>query len=577
MQRNRRFSLRLCYPISLPISLPTSLPVSLPASLALIACVAASHAGWARAAASRERHAVIFYTAETHGTLEPCGCTSDPLGDFARVSALVRSEAGKGKRALLVYAGNLTYPLAPGSVKRQPAEDLRAQFLARELTRLPFGGGALGESDLARGPKGIAPKRLAVNLAATDFVEPSRVVDVGGIKIGVIGIIDSELASALRMNAREPGDAAKHEVARLRESGVEIVVLLAPVERPTARNLARTTGADFVVAGKNVGTGMRNAEGAGTGFLVAPGEELQYLGRLDIVLRGKEPRTVENALVDAGGATATQERLTEIDRKLTQLDADLARWREDAGTDAGFLAGKSRERDDLAQERARLARGRWRPPTMGSYFTNSLIPIRRTLPRDPSLSTSMHALDRAIGEANLRLAEPPPPPEPGRAYYVGGERCISCHKSAQRSWLTTAHAKAWKTLVDVGKEGHDDCVSCHVTGFGEVGGSSLGHTQNLENIQCEACHAPNSIHVEKRGKETPYAGVTRTPESMCVHCHNQKHSDTFQYEAYLRDALGPGHGEDFLDKLGPGPTARQLRKEAAAKAARQAAALGKRR
>jgi hypothetical protein len=178
----------------------------------------------------------------------------------------------------------------------------------------------------------------------------------------------------------------------------------------------------------------------------------------------------------------------------------------------------------------------------------------------------MRKLDRAVGAANLRTAEPPVPAEPGRASYVGDQACVSCHKPAARFWKKTVHAQAWKTLVEVGKEAHDDCVSCHVTGFGEVGGSSLGHTRGLQDVQCEVCHGPGSIHVEKKGKETPFAGRLQTPESVCVHCHNEKHSDTFQYQAYLRDVLGPGHGEDARDKLGSGPTGRSLRRAAEAKA-----------
>jgi hypothetical protein len=101
-----------------------------------------------------------------------------------------------------------------------------------------------------------------------------------------------------------------------------------------------------------------------------------------------------------------------------------------------------------------------------------------------------------------------------------------------------------------------------------MGGSSFGFTKGLENVQCEACHGPGSIHVEKRGKETPFAGLLKTPESLCIRCHNEKHSDTFQYEAYLRDVLGPGHGEDARDALGKGPTGKELRR-AAKKRAKQ--------
>ena len=513
-----------------------------------------------------ERRATVFYTSEIHGVLEPCGCTSDPLGDFARVTALVRATAGRSKAALLVDAGNLLYGQKQLTAKQQPAAKLRAEFLAHEIVKLPFGGCALGASDLVRGASQVAPKRLAVNLAGAAFVEPSRTVEVGGIKLGILGVVDPEVARAAGLAASEPAAAARAEVTRLRAAGAELVILLAPVERPAARGLARDTGADIVVVGKGVGKGMSRAERVGNAFLVAAGEELERIGRLDIVLRDRTPRAASEPLLDAGGAAQTKARLAELDRSLPRLDADLARWQKDASADPAFVAGKVRERDELAAERSRLASVPWQAPAAGSYFTNTLVPVQRTLPRDPALTASLHQLDRAIGEANLTVAEPPPPPEPGRAYYVGDAKCVSCHKSAARAWKKSRHAQAWKTLVEVGKQAHDDCVSCHVTGFGEVGGSSLGHTRGLENVQCEACHLPNSIHVEKRGKETPYAGSTKTPESVCVRCHNEKHSDTFKYEPYLRDALGPGHGEDFLDKLGPGPTARQLRRAAAAAA-----------
>jgi hypothetical protein len=533
----------------------------------VLSAVALLLGGALAGAAPHERRAVLFYTAETHGVLEPCGCTTDPLGDFARVTALVRATTAQGQAALLVDGGNLSYPAGEIPARQQAAAWLRAEFLARELARLPFAGSAVGASDLARGSERVVPRRIAVNLEGTPFVEASRIVESGGIKFGVLGVVDPGIARKAGLAATEPGPAAQAEVARLRTKGAEVVVLLAPVTRTLARTLARTTFADIVVLGQDVGKGMRRAERVGNALLVAPGDELQFVGRLEIVLRGS--RAADEPLADAGGTEQTKERLGEIDRALARLAADLAHWQQDPSSDPGFLAGKVRERDELAAERARLAEGKWQPPATGSYLTNTLIPVRRTLGRDPALARSLRQLDRAIGAANLAAAEPPAPAEPNRAFYVGDAKCVACHKSADRQWRRSAHARAWQTLVKVGKQAHDDCVVCHVTGFGEVGGTSLGHTQGLENVQCEACHQPNSIHVEKRGKEIPYAGSTGTPEPVCVRCHNEKHSDTFKYEPYLRDALGPGHGELLLEKLGPGPTARQLRRAAAGQAGKR--------
>ena len=64
--------------------------------LSLLAAAAAALGFAATVRAAPERRLTLFYTAEVHGTPEPCGCTSDPLGDVARYAALVRAAARKG-------------------------------------------------------------------------------------------------------------------------------------------------------------------------------------------------------------------------------------------------------------------------------------------------------------------------------------------------------------------------------------------------------------------------------------------------------------------------------------------------
>ena len=146
--------------------------------------------------------------------------------------------------------------------------------------------------------------------------------------------------------------------------------------------------------------------------------------------------------------------------------------------------------------------------------------------------------------------------EPG---YAGGEECEDCHKKAVDFWKTTVHAKAWTELVDVNKQWSYDCISCHVTGYGRPGGSSMAHVsdggRDLTAVQCEVCHGPGSQH-----NEAPKKVHLRNPvEADCKDCHTKEHSDTFQYEAYLRDILGPGHGEKKRAELGPGVTGHDLR------------------
>lgn len=541
-------------------------PLMSPLLFCIFALLASPTATQASPAGPSERRATVFYSAETHGTLEPCGCTSNPLGDISRVTALVRRAAAKGA-ALFVDGGNLSYPSRELAARKQEGADLVASFLAREFVRLPLGGVGLGAADVVRGASLIQPKRLAANFSESSFVQPSVMKQIGGIQVGVMGVADPALARPLGVQAEDPVAAARAEAERLRTKGAEVVIALAPLDRSTARAIARSAKVDFVVLGQEVGEGQARAERVGNAYLLTPSAELEHLGKIEIVLRGA--RQGQDPLVDAGGPAANLLRLEEVERRLKQIESDLAKWDKDGSADAGFVAGKRKERDNLGEERLRLKQP-WQPPSQGSYFTDQLIPIQRNLPRDPALAASMRQLDKQVGAATLRASQPPPEAEPGRAHYVGDTSCVRCHKAAARFGKHTAHAKAWPDLVKVGKEAHEDCVSCHVVGFGEVGGTSVGFTKGREGVQCEACHGPGSIHVEKKGREKPLAIRTKTPESVCTRCHNEKHSDTFEYKAYLRDIIGPGHGEDAYDDLGPGPTAHELRQSASKRARAEA-------
>jgi Cytochrome c554 and c-prime len=534
--------------------------------LTLAALSGAVLVAWVTHAATpaAERRFTLFYTAEVHGTLEPCGCTSDPLGDVARYASVVRA-ARKTGDVLLVDAGGLSFPEGGASARERPGNQLRAKFLATELGKLGLAAAGLADTDLAAGPASVLPARVAVNLAPAAGLAPapSRLETVGGVRVGVLGVVDPAVAVAAGAKAEEPVEAAHRETERLRKAGAEIVIALAPVDRPVARRLAREAGVDFVVLGRQVGAGAARADAVGRAFILAPADELQRVGRLDVVLRAG------GALVDAGGPEATALRKAELARDLARLDGELASWAHGNGGDPTFVAAKKKERDGLDAERAKLGAAPWAPPATGSYFTNRLVTMHRSLPRDPTLAAAMRALDAQIGKVNLAHAEPPAPAEPDRPSYVGMDKCASCHKPAVAFWRTTVHARAWKTLVDVGKQADYKCVSCHVTGYGQVGGTSLGHTQHFENIQCENCHGPGSAHVAAKGLEDPPAIQRQTPSPTCTNCHNEHHSDTFNYNAYLRDILGPGHGGKARAGLGDGPTGHGLRSAALAKAARQ--------
>ena len=134
------------------------------------------------------------------------------------------------------------------------------------------------------------------------------------------------------------------------------------------------------------------------------------------------------------------------------------------------------------------------------------------------------------------------------AQYVGAGRCRPCHLQQFKSWEQTKMAKAFELLrpgvvveikrahnIDPTKDytGDPNCVSCHVTGYGQPGGFvSVEKTPNLVGVQCEACHGPGSGYLkpelmslqnkEYKRSALVAAGMVVPSAEGCKLCHNKK-------------------------------------------------------
>jgi hypothetical protein len=91
------------------------------------------------------------------------------------------------------------------------------------------------------------------------------------------------------------------------------------------------------------------------------------------------------------------------------------------------------------------------------------------------------------------------------ATYIGEASCKKCHMKEHRTWKKMKHAGAWENLpekyrnMDAKDEGGQQCVSCHVTGWGHAdrgGFKDIETSKELLGVQCEACHGPGSKHRE---------------------------------------------------------------------------------
>lgn len=511
----------------------------------------------------------LFAIAELRGQIGPCGCTSDPLGDLSRTAKLVADARAAGP-VLVVDAGSTLFSKSPVPAVLDAQESLKAELIVKSYKdALQVGAVGLGPADLAKGPGSVQMAREAVNVKTPGVpIDPPRVIAVGGAKVGVFGVVAVDAVKDLAVD--DPIVAGKAAVADLKKQGAEVIVgLVQAANKPDAIALVRGIGGiDIAVAGlgKNAPEPELVESAAtkiGDTWMVVPVNRGQILPRFDVTLRGAGP------LADAIGAGAAKAKIAMLDARLAGLDADLARFASDKNADQGFVAQKQSERAQLAADRAQLVAHPVIAPANGSYFTLEQIKIGKTLACSTAVQDAVKAFDHAAGQANVAAAKNTPVPavKPGDASYVGMEQCSDCHADAVAFWKKTVHATAWQTLVDRGQEFDYDCIGCHVTGWDKPGGTNLAHNDGLRDVQCETCHGPGSIHVKKGGDERPLAIRRNPPENLCAsQCHTKEHSDTFQYEAYLRDITGPGHGADLRAKLKDGPTGKSLRSAALAKA-----------
>jgi 2',3'-cyclic-nucleotide 2'-phosphodiesterase (5'-nucleotidase family) len=113
--------------------------------------------------------------------------------------------------------------------------------------------------------------------------------------------------------------------------------------------------------------------------------------------------------------------------------------------------------------------------------------------------------------------------------FSGEKGCQACHPREHEHWATTAHARAYDTLVKKDKTSDPSCLACHTTGQG----SPLRTGSRFENVQCEACHGPAKGHPDSR------KNLGRVDEDDCRQCHNPTNTPNFNFAQYVQKILHP--------------------------------------
>ncbi|MEM6991761.1 MAG: multiheme c-type cytochrome [Myxococcota bacterium] len=522
----------------------------------------------------------VFVFGRTLGTIAPCGCTTEPLGGLQYAFGFLDQQSKPGAR-LVVEPGSFLFP-DPDGPDWPGSEEAEWGQAKKRATALHGSFSALGDALVSGlGPTdGVSPEGLA---PLKEFPLPRVVANVTGegladvpkyrivaledhgltLKVGVTAVVDPKAPGADKLGTvSDPVAAASETIKAMRDEGATATIVLAQGVRSFAERIAHdATGADLVVVGlarglerQRLGKAMTRS---GNAYVLEPGEQLQTLTHLTLTVDASQSAVpMPNAWTVAPSAAQRRDELARIEEQIAELKAN-----KDA--EASFIKRLEAERDRVAKE---LERG----PEGAVVATFEQAKITCKLPVDATAKTELTEYNAWVAEGNKkRFAGVKAPPAPaGTAGYVGIEECETCHEEAVEFWKKTPHGSAYQTLVDTNQQFDLSCVSCHVTGFREPGGSEVVENAGLIDVQCEVCHGPGSLHVDEPDRDGKALNIRLdSPEDVvCAGCHTAEHSDTFDYDAYLRDIVGEGHGKERRAKLGEGPTGSELRAAGLAKA-----------
>lgn len=496
----------------------------------------------------------LYLLSTVAGALEPCGCSKDQLGGFDHAAAYIEAEAAAAPNALVLGAGPLLFdePAIKGDETTQASWKAEAIALsAKDMGLVAWAPGAndwaVSAADLGRYREQAGALLLGANVEGNPGTSPSLVREVGGVKIGVVGVSDPKSKTTgypEGVTVKPAQDAIKAAIEDVKKQGARIVIGLAAMPRGEALRLAdNLPELNVLVVGKPSESGHGNDAPkppvmAGSTLVVETANHLQTLSVVDLFVRGDSKGPV--VFKDAGGVSKAEDLLS-VAGRIRALEARLNGWANDKTVKPEDIAARKADLERLRAEKAKLEEPE--PPVPGSFFRYSLVEVRSALGSEKKVAERMASYYKRVNDYNKTTFADrrPPPVASGEAGFIGVDACTDCHDDERKVWDATPHARAYPTLQRDFKEYNLDCVSCHVTGYGKPGGSTVTFLDKLQNVQCEECHGPGSLHAKSPNKKGLIT-LKPTPESCVSSCHHPPHVEGFDAVAKMKNILGPGHG-----------------------------------
>jgi hypothetical protein len=430
-----------------------------------------SFAGFAGCSPSARRPVdlPLYFTCDTRGRLEPCGCFTGQFGGLTRLKTVLDAEAPAGALRLDVgdaIGGREDYDLI------EYGYILRA-FAAMKYDALNIGHreARLTSTQLQQIKRASRVPILSANLldkaTGKRIFEPYRIVERGGFRIAVIGVVDpaglnEDVGAGLEVAGME---STLSQLLKEVTAKSDLVVLLAFTDEASLARLAQQFFEIQIVLGGKVSQPAQQLKRENRSLVYFVTNESRALGLLRLRLQDGSP------------LAATRNEIRLLHDQIPQ--------------DASFRALAREYRDEI--RRTALAVDN---PTNAAA---DMVPGVRTVASYVGSQRCVECHD-AAGALWARSAH-------AKAFAVLVQRqadadpkCVGCH------------------TIGFGS------VSGYRREFG---------AEKMVNVGCESCHGPGSLHVRQReGDSSVSFNYRPLGAGDCQKCHYGEFSRPFHWDEF---------------------------------------------
>ncbi|MBN2705994.1 MAG: hypothetical protein JXR89_06110 [Deltaproteobacteria bacterium] len=410
----------------------------------------------------------------------------------------------------MLNGGNLLFRRESIKPEKVIAGKLLADLIVSSFNKMGCDGVNIGAYDLSLGIDYLCKMErdakfpfLSANILDMHdkpIFAPYTIKTVAGIKIGIFGLCDETLKKdkipgGNKFKVVDSMSKAEEIAALLKQQGVDYTVLLTNLNIRSCRRIAQREMPIDLIIGSSKKNRISLPILVQNTYIVHVERGGKSVGRLDVSFLGPAGVEALPAAVRYKGKTV---------------------------------------RDNL-------------------FLLNHFFPLKIAMPDHPvigpmveKVEIKLSRLQQVKATRTMSMAGASPQAQAAANpdnHYIFAKKCGECHAERYQRWLNSAHAGAYKSLVEQEKHFDEECIGCHSLGYEQPGGfSDIRQVGSFAGVQCESCHGPGHLHAQSQGK-VPVIKDLQDGE-MCLACHIEERSPEFDLAPYFKKTCGITLKED---------------------------------